>query len=100
MLKIGEYNVWASEMETHVMSIDAQCQKIILGGDEKITKIVAGKEKAKPLASYKEEDFKVVEKNFKALKFVMSGLGPTDKKKMLSSKKTKEKWDALKKIYQ
>ena len=86
-------------MEAHVISIDAQCWKIIIRGDEKITEIVARKEEAKSLALYKEEDFKVAEKNFKALKFVMRGLGPTDKKKMLSSKTVKEKWDALEKIY-
>ena len=87
-------------MEAHVMSIDAQRWKIILGEDEKITEIMAGKEEAKPLTSYKEEDFKVAEKNFKALKFVMSGLGQTDKRKVLSSKTAKEKWNALEKICQ
>ena len=34
------------------------------------------------------------------MKFVMSGLGQTDKRKVLSSKIAKEKWDALEKIYQ
>ena len=100
MLKVGEYDVWASEMEAHVMSIDSQCWKIIKGGDEKITVIVEGKEETKPLSSYKEDDFKVAEKNFKDLKFVMSGLGQTDKRKILSSKTFKEKWDPLEKIYQ
>ena len=56
MLKPGEYDVWASKIEAHVMSIDAQCWKIILEGDEKIIEIMARKEEAKPLASYKEED--------------------------------------------
>ena len=96
---MGEYDVLAFEMKAHVMSIDAQCWKIIQGGDETITILVEGKEEAKPLASYKEDDFKVAEKNFKALKFVMSGLGQTDKRKVLSSKTVKEKWDALEKIY-
>ena len=61
---------------------------------------VGEKEVEKPLASYDEADFKVVQKNFKALKFVMSGLGPSDKKKVLSSKIAKKKWDALEKIHQ
>ena len=100
MLKMGEYDVWAIEMEAHVMSIDAQCQKIIKGGDEKITVLVDGKEEGNPLSTYKKDDFKHEEKNFKALKFVMSGLGQTDKRKMFSSKNAKEKWDALEKIYQ
>ena len=64
-------------------------------GDEKINMKVGEKEGEKPLASYNEADFKVAEKNFKALKFVMSGLGPFDKKKVLSSKMANEKWDAL-----
>ena len=78
----------------------AQYWKNILGGDEKITEIMAGKEEEKTLSSYKEEDFKVAEKNFKALKFVMSGLGPTNKRKVFLSKTAKEKWDVLEKIYQ
>ena len=69
-------------------------------GDEKITMKVGEKEVEKPLASYEEADFKVAEKNFKALKFVMSGLGPSDKKKVLSSKTAKERWVSLEKIHQ
>ena len=69
-------------------------------GDEKIGMKVGEKEVEKPLASYEEVDFKVVKKNFKALMFIMRGLGPSNKKKVLSSKMTKEKWDALEKIHQ
>ena len=69
-------------------------------GDEKINMKVVEKEAEKPLASYEEADFKIAEKNFKALKFVMNGLGPSNKKKVLSSKTAKEKWDALEKIHQ
>ena len=61
---------------------------------------VGEKEVEKPLASYDEADIKVAEKYFKALKFVMSGLGPFDKRKVISSKTAKEKWDALEKIHQ
>ena len=61
MLKQGEYDVWASEMEAHVMSVDAQCWKLIKGGDEKIVIIMGDKEIAKPLVDYKEPDFKFVE---------------------------------------
>ena len=61
--------------------------------------IVDGKEEAKHLFSYKEDDFKVAEKNFKALKFIISRFGQTNKRKILSSKTAKEKWDALEKIY-
>ena len=68
--------------------------------DEKISLKLGEKEVDKPLASYEEADFKVTEKNFKALKFVMSGLGPSTKKKVLSSKTAKEKWDAMEKIHQ
>ena len=100
MLKQGEYDVWATEMNAHVMSIDAQCWKIIMVGDEKISMKVGEKEIEKPLASYEEVDFKVTEKNFKVLKFVISGLGPSDKKKVLSSKTVNEKRDALEKIHQ
>ena len=69
-------------------------------GDEKISMKVGEKEVEKPLASYEDVDFKVAEKNFKALKFVMSGLGLSNKRKFLSSKIVKDKWDALEKIHQ
>ena len=52
--------------------------------DEKISIKFREKEVEKPLASYDEADFKVAEKNFKALNFFMSGLGPSDKKNVLS----------------
>ena len=68
--------------------------------DEKINMKVGQKMEKKPLALYEEVDFKVVEKNFKALKFVTNGLDPFDKKKVLSSKTAKEKWDTLEKIHQ
>ena len=73
------------------MSIEAQCWKIIIGGDKKITMIIVGKEEAKPLASYIEEDYKVAAKNLKTLKFIMSGLNATTKRKVLSSKSAMEK---------
>ena len=68
-------------------------------GDEKINMKVSEKIEVKPLAIYDEADFKVVEKNFKALKFVMSGLGPSNKRNVLSSKRVNEKCDALEKIH-
>ena len=64
LLKQGEYDVLAMEMNAHVISIDAQCWRIFMCGDEKINMNVAEKEVEKPLASYKEADFKVVGKNF------------------------------------
>ena len=38
----------------------------------------------------KEDDFKITENNSKAFMFVMSGLGQTDQKKVLSSKTAKK----------
>ena len=60
---------------------------------------VGEKTEEKLLAMHEEVDFKVAEKNFKALRFVLSGLGPSSKRKVLSSKTVKENWDALEKIY-
>ena len=91
MLKKGEYDIWASEMATHVMSIDAQCWIIIMVGDEKINIKVGEKIEEKPLALYEEADFKIVEKNFKALKFIMSGLSSSDKRKFSFFQDSEEK---------
>ena len=100
LLKKGKYDVWASEMAAHDLSINGQGWRIIMVGDEKINMKVGEKREENPLALYEEADFKVLEKNFKALKFIMSGLGPSNKRKVLSSKTVKEKWDALEKIHQ
>ena len=86
-------------MTAHVISISEQCWKIIKLGDEKIRMKVGEKTEVKPLAMYEKADFKFAEKNFKALKFVLSGLGPSDKRKVYSSETAKEKWDSLEKIY-
>ena len=42
---------------------------------------------------------KELEKNHKALRLLTSGLGESDKRKILSSLTAKEKWDALEKIH-
>ena len=67
-------------------------------GDEKINMKVGEKIEVKPLAMYDKADFKVTEKTFKAMKFVMSELGPSNKRNVLSSKTTKEKWEKRDKI--
>ena len=46
-----KYDVWATEMNAHVMSIDVHCWKIIMVGDDKINMNVGEKEVEKPLAS-------------------------------------------------
>ena len=46
-----------------------------------------------------EAQLKEREKNHKALRLLTGGLGDQDKKKILSSLTTKEKWDALEKIH-
>ena len=42
---------------------------------------------------------KELEKNHKVLRLLTGGLGDSDKRKVLSSLTTKEKWDALEKIH-
>ena len=74
ILKSGEYDLWAQEMQTHVRSIDGECWKIITEGDLKIL----ADNKPVPFNLYTSEDYKKDEKNNKALKLVTSGLNQSD----------------------
>ena len=97
ILKAGEYDLWAQEFETHVRSIDRELQKIITTRDLLVTQ---NNGKSVPLGSFTAEDWTKDEKNNKALKLLTSGLDNSDRRKVLESPSTKEKWDALAKIYQ
>ena len=97
ILKVGEYDLWAQEFETHVRSIDGELWKIITSGDLQVTQ-----NNGKPVAftSFTAEDWTKDEKNMKALKLLTSGLDNSDRRKVLGSLSAKDKWDALVKIYQ
>ena len=52
------------------------------------------------LSTFSADDWKKNEKNNKALKLLTSGLDNSDRRKVLGSPSTKEKWNTLAKIYQ
>ena len=97
MLKKGEYDVWASEMQTHIMAVDGECCKLIMKGPHKLEPAY---KKHLFIEEYIEADYKKAEKNSKALKLITNGLSATDKRTVLSSLTAKDKWDVLEKLCQ
>ena len=57
------------------------------------------KKEAKEVEDLSEAELKEFEKNHKALRLLVAGLGNSDKRKVLASLIVKEKWDALEKIH-
>ena len=97
MLKNGEYDRWVPEMKSFIISMDAECQKIIKKED--YFHMDAMKQVPKEIEDLDEAQLKELKKDHKALRFLMRGLGDSDKRKILSSLTTKEKWDGLEKIH-
>ena len=94
MLKKGEYYVWASEIQTHIMAVDGECWKLIMKGPHKFE---TADKKPLSIEDYTEADYKKAEKNSKALKLITNGLSATDKRKVISSLTAKDKCDTLEK---
>ena len=100
MLKRGEYDVWASEMKVHIMSIDVECWRIKIDIDVMFEKTIDAKVVLLELKEYIEECLKKVEKNFKALKFITSGRAEfLCQKEGVFQQDDQEQVDALEKIY-
>ena len=59
----------------------------------------AMKQVSKEIEDLNEVELKEPEKNHKTLRLLTGGLGDSNKRKVLSSLTTKEKWDALEKIH-
>ena len=76
LLKKGKYDVWASEMQTHIMVVDGECWKLIMKGPHKIEVV-----DKKPLSieDFTKADYKKAEKKSKALKLITNGLSATKK---------------------
>ena len=97
MLKNGDYDRWVPEMKSFIISMDAECWKIIKKGDYQ--HIDATKQIPLEIEDLNEVQLKELEKNHKALRLLTGGLGESDKRKFFSSLTAKEKWDALEKIH-
>ena len=95
-MKNGEYDRWVPEMKSFIISMDAECWKIIKKRDYQ--HMDATKQVPLEIEDLSEAQLKELEKNHKALRLLTIGLGDSDKK-ILSSLTAKEKWDALEKIH-
>ena len=96
-MKNGEYARCVPKMKSFIISMDAECWKII----KKIDYLHMDATKQVPIEieDLNQAHLKELKKNHKALRLLMEGLGDSDKRKVLSSLTTKEKWDALEKIH-
>ena len=83
--------------EDHVIFVDAECWKLILKGDYKF---IDEKNEALDISEFSTEQLKQLEKNNRALKLITRGLSPLEKRMVLSSLISKDRWDSLAKIYQ
>ena len=97
MLKNGGYDRWVPEMKSFIISMDAECWKIIKKRDYQ--HIDSTKQVPLEIEDPNEAQLKELEKNHKALRLLTCGLGDSDKRKILSSLTAKEKWDSLEKIH-
>ena len=84
-------------MKSFVISMDAECWKIIKKGDYQ--HMDATKQVPLEIEDLSKAQLKEIEKNHRALRLLTGGLGESDKRKILSSLTAKEKWDSLEKIH-
>ena len=71
MLNSGEYDLWVPEMKSYIISMDAECWKIIKKGDYLH---LDEKKEAKEVEDFSEAELKEFEKNYKALRLLVVGL--------------------------
>ena len=96
VLKSGEYDCWVPEIKSYIISMDTGCWKIIKKGD--YLHLGVAKKEAKEVEDPSETELKEFEKNQKALRLLVAGLGDSDKRKVLASLTAKDKWDALERM--
>ena len=77
--------------------MDVECWKIIKKGDYLYLDDV--KKQPNEVENLSEAKLKDFEMNHKALRYLVAGLGDSDKRKVLVNLIAKEKWDALEKIH-
>ena len=87
MLKSEEYDRWVPEMKSYIISMDAECWKIIKKGDYLH---LDEKKKVKEVEDLSEAELNDFEKNHKALRLLVAGVGDSDKRKVLTSLTVKD----------
>ena len=84
-------------MKSFIISMDAECWKIIKKGEDQ--HMDATKQVSLEIEDLSKAQLKELKKNHKDLRVLTGGLGESDKRKFLSSLTAKEKWDALEKFH-
>ncbi|XP_074298233.1 uncharacterized protein LOC141629065 [Silene latifolia] len=93
---------WKLKMKHYIKSIDYQCWKIIEDGPLAIeeTDILTGFTKVKAEKDYNEDDFKVAEKNSKAMSILQRCVGEAEVSRISGCPTAKQIWDSLVLVYE
>uniref|UniRef100_A0A1U7V1B4 Uncharacterized protein LOC104214116 n=1 Tax=Nicotiana sylvestris TaxID=4096 RepID=A0A1U7V1B4_NICSY len=90
------YSWWKNRMKDHIIGEDYELWDIVTDGPLATTKKTAqGVEVPKTRGDYTTEDLKKWEKNVKAKKWLVCGLGPNEYSRIQSCTTAKEIWDTL-----
>ncbi|XP_049366103.1 uncharacterized protein LOC125830957 [Solanum verrucosum] len=94
------YGWWKTRMNDYINAEDTELCDVVLDGPYIPTKEVVDGELTKVITKtrreYNEDNMKKIEKNYKAKKLPVCGIGPNEYNKISACKTTKEIWDCLK----
>jgi len=96
-----DYSTWKNKMMHYVKGIDWQCWTIIVNGPLAIDEVDSkGLKVAKPESKYGEDDFKIAEKNSKAISILQNGISEEEYNRVSACTTAKEIWDNLELAYE
>ncbi|XP_070025734.1 uncharacterized protein [Nicotiana sylvestris] len=95
------YSWWKNRMRDHIIGVDYEIRDIVTDGPlATMKKNAEGVEVPKTRAECTAEDLRKWEKNAKAKKWLVWGLGPDEYSRIQSCTITKEIWDTLQVVYE
>ncbi|GAV81971.1 DUF4219 domain-containing protein/UBN2 domain-containing protein, partial [Cephalotus follicularis] len=96
----NNYSFWKTRMTIFLQSLDYQLWHIIVNGPRMPTRTIDGVVSPKPKNEYNDNDFRMLQLNFKAKHVLFCAVGPNEFNRISSCDSTKEMWDLLEVTYE
>ncbi|KAK9673099.1 hypothetical protein RND81_12G146000 [Saponaria officinalis] len=95
-----DYGQWKNMIMHFIKGIDYQCWLVIIKGPFEITVTKDGVKTEKDESDYSEADFKIAEKNSRAIALLQAGIGPHEYNRISGCTTAKEIWESLELAYE
>ncbi|GAV65970.1 zf-CCHC domain-containing protein/DUF4219 domain-containing protein/UBN2 domain-containing protein [Cephalotus follicularis] len=96
----NNYSFWKTRMTIFLQSLDYQLWHIIVNGPRMPTRTIEGVVSPKPENEYNDNDFRMLQLNYKAKHVSFCAVGPNEFNRISSCDSAKEMWDLLEVTYE